>query len=93
MLAAPYLHADVLPNVMQSLDLYVRYFEFNAGPYYALKGLFGKPTVVNNVLSFAAIPLILEKGGAFYKGFGTGRSRGTQTKAGTCCPTPSSPTT
>jgi SAM-dependent methyltransferase len=39
-LAAPYVHADVLPNVMQSLDLYVRYFEFNAGPYYALKEVF-----------------------------------------------------
>lgn len=47
-------------------------------PIPAHKGLFGKPTLVNNVLSFAAVPLIIERGGAFYKGFGTGRSRGTQ---------------
>lgn len=36
-LAAPYAHAEVLPHVVESLDLYVRFFEFNAGPYYAVK--------------------------------------------------------
>ena len=46
-------------------------------PLPAIEGLFGKPTVVNNVLSLAAIPLILERGPAFYKDFGAGRSRGT----------------
>ena len=46
-------------------------------PLPALEGLFGKPTVVNNVLSLAAVPLILSKGGAYYKDFGMGRSRGT----------------
>jgi formate dehydrogenase iron-sulfur subunit len=46
-------------------------------PLPAHKGLFGKPTVVNNVLSLAAVPLILEKGGAFYRDFGMGKSRGT----------------
>lgn len=46
-------------------------------PLPALVGLFGKPTVVNNVLSLAAVPLILHKGGAFYRDFGMGRSRGT----------------
>ena len=46
-------------------------------PLPALQGLFGKPTVVNNVLSLAAVPLILDKGGAFYRDFGLGRSRGT----------------
>jgi formate dehydrogenase iron-sulfur subunit len=46
-------------------------------PLPAHKGLFGKPTVVNNVLSLAAVPLILEKGAAFYRDFGVGRSRGT----------------
>jgi formate dehydrogenase iron-sulfur subunit len=46
-------------------------------PLPAHKGLFGKPTVVNNVLSFAAVPLILEKGGGFYRDFGIGKSRGT----------------
>jgi alpha-1,6-mannosyltransferase len=39
LLAAPYAAEGVLANVRQSLDLYVRYFEFNAGPYYALKGM------------------------------------------------------
>jgi formate dehydrogenase iron-sulfur subunit len=46
-------------------------------PIPALEGLFGKPTVINNVLSFAAVPFILEKGAAAYKNFGMGRSRGT----------------
>ena len=46
-------------------------------PLPAIKGLFGKPTVLNNVLSFTAVPTILDKGAAFYKDFGMGRSRGT----------------
>src|SRR5262249_15033123 len=46
-------------------------------PLPAHKGLFGKPTVVNNVLSLAAVPLIVEKGAAFYRDFGIGKSRGT----------------
>ncbi len=46
-------------------------------PLPALKGLFGRPTVVNNVLSLAAVPTILDKGAEFYKNFGMGRSRGT----------------
>ncbi len=46
-------------------------------PIPALEGLFGKPTVINNVLSFAAVPYILAKGGATYKNYGMGRSHGT----------------
>jgi formate dehydrogenase iron-sulfur subunit len=46
-------------------------------PLPAVQGLFGQPTVINNVLTFAAVPTILEKGAEFYKDFGTGRSRGT----------------
>ncbi|GAB0115853.1 formate dehydrogenase beta subunit [Acidisoma sp. C75] len=46
-------------------------------PLPALAGLFGCPTVVNNVLSFAAIPWILAHGGAAYAAFGQGRSLGT----------------
>jgi len=46
-------------------------------PIPALQGLFGKPTVVNNLLSFAAIPFILENGGQAYAAYGMGRSRGT----------------
>jgi formate dehydrogenase iron-sulfur subunit len=47
-------------------------------PLPAHKGLFGKPSVINNVLSFAAIPFILAPGGAkAYADFGMGRSRGT----------------
>jgi formate dehydrogenase iron-sulfur subunit len=46
-------------------------------PLPAIAGLFGKPTVINNVLSFAAVPTILAKGAAFYKNYGMGRSRGT----------------
>lgn len=47
-------------------------------PLPALQGLFGQPTVVNNVLSLAAVPLILARGAAFYHDYGQGRSRGTQ---------------
>src|SRR5882724_8287574 len=47
-------------------------------PLPALKGLFGKPTVVNNVLSFTSVPVIIDDGAAFYKNYGMGRSRGTQ---------------
>jgi formate dehydrogenase iron-sulfur subunit len=46
-------------------------------PIPALEGLFGKPTVINNVLSFAAVPDIMAKGAAFDQEFGMGRSRGT----------------
>jgi formate dehydrogenase iron-sulfur subunit len=47
-------------------------------PIPALAGLWGRPTVVNNVLSFAAVPMILADGGEAYAALGTGRSRGTQ---------------
>lgn len=46
-------------------------------PLPALEGFMGKPTVVNNVISLATVPVILERGAAFYQAFGLGRSRGT----------------
>ncbi len=46
-------------------------------PIPAIHGLFGKPTVVNNVLSFAAVPQILADGAKSYAGYGMERSRGT----------------
>jgi formate dehydrogenase iron-sulfur subunit len=46
-------------------------------PIPAIEGLHGQPTVINNVLSFASVPVIVAKGGAYYKDFGMGRSRGT----------------
>ena len=46
-------------------------------PLPAQKGLFGCPTVINNLVSLASVPVILAKGGAFYRDFGMGRSRGT----------------
>jgi formate dehydrogenase iron-sulfur subunit len=46
-------------------------------PLPALKGLFGRPTVVNNVLSLAAVPFILDCGAQAYADCGVGRSRGT----------------
>jgi formate dehydrogenase iron-sulfur subunit len=39
--------------------------------------LFGKPTALNNVISFASVPVILDKGADYYRDFGMGRSRGT----------------
>jgi formate dehydrogenase iron-sulfur subunit len=47
-------------------------------PIAAIAGLFGKPTVVNNVLTLASAPVVLARGAAFYRDFGMGRSRGTQ---------------
>jgi formate dehydrogenase iron-sulfur subunit len=46
-------------------------------PLPAHEGLFGKPTVVNNVLSMATAPMILADGGAAYHALGMDRSRGT----------------
>ncbi|MGH7842051.1 MAG: formate dehydrogenase beta subunit [Candidatus Binataceae bacterium] len=46
-------------------------------PLPAIAGLFGRPTVINNVMTLASVPIILEKGGAFYKNYGMGRSLGT----------------
>jgi formate dehydrogenase iron-sulfur subunit len=46
-------------------------------PLPAVKGLFGMPTIVNNVISLASVPIILDKGSASYRDFGVGRSRGT----------------
>ena len=46
-------------------------------PLPAVSGLFGKPTILNNVISLASVPIILDKGAAFYKNYGMGRSRGT----------------
>jgi len=46
-------------------------------PLPAIAGLFGKPTVINNVITFASVPIILDRGADFYKNFGMGRSRGT----------------
>jgi formate dehydrogenase iron-sulfur subunit len=47
-------------------------------PIPAISGLFGQPTVVNNVLTLCTVPMILADGGAAYAALGTGRSRGTQ---------------
>ncbi|MCA1407525.1 NADH-quinone oxidoreductase subunit NuoF [Ensifer sp. IC3342] len=46
-------------------------------PLPAHKGLFDCPTVINNVISLASVPIILDKGATFYRDFGMGRSRGT----------------
>ncbi|MFG1296457.1 formate dehydrogenase beta subunit [Xanthobacter variabilis] len=46
-------------------------------PLPAHKGLFQQPTVINNLVSLATVPVILDKGGSFYRDFGMGRSRGT----------------
>ena len=46
-------------------------------PLPAHQGLFGKPTVINNVISLASVPVIMAEGAAHYRDFGMGRSRGT----------------
>ena len=47
-------------------------------PIPAIKGLFDKPTIVNNVLTLAAVPYIMSNGAKAYADFGQGRSKGTQ---------------
>ena len=47
-------------------------------PYPSVKGLFGNPTAINNVETLAAVSVILDRGGAWYAGFGTEASRGTK---------------
>lgn len=42
------------------------------------KGLFGKPTIINNAETFAAIPSIILKGGEWYAGYGAEKSKGTK---------------
>lgn len=46
-------------------------------PLPAVNGLFGKPTVINNVISLASVPIILARGASYYRDFGVGRSQGT----------------
>ncbi len=46
-------------------------------PLPAISGLFSQPTIINNVITLASVPLILERGGEFYHAYGMGRSRGT----------------
>jgi formate dehydrogenase iron-sulfur subunit len=46
-------------------------------PLPAIKGLFGQPTIVNNVISLASVPVIVQRGATAYKDFGVGKSRGT----------------
>ena len=46
-------------------------------PLPAIKGLFGQPTIVNNVVTLATVPWVLAHGAEAYANFGTGKSRGT----------------
>jgi formate dehydrogenase iron-sulfur subunit len=46
-------------------------------PLPAIKGLFGQPTIVNNVITLASVPTIIHQGAEFYRNFGMGKSRGT----------------
>lgn len=47
-------------------------------PFPAIKGLWGKPTVINNVETLANIPVILTKGAAWFASIGTEKSKGTK---------------
>jgi formate dehydrogenase iron-sulfur subunit len=46
-------------------------------PLPAMEGLFGLPTVINNVITLASVPIIMAKGATFYRDYGVGRSHGT----------------
>ncbi|MBP3436676.1 MAG: NADH-quinone oxidoreductase subunit NuoF [Clostridia bacterium] len=47
-------------------------------PFPAVKGLFGQPTIINNVETYANIPQIINKGAAWFAGMGTEKSKGTK---------------
>jgi bidirectional [NiFe] hydrogenase diaphorase subunit len=47
-------------------------------PYPAQSGLWGKPTLINNVETYASVPAILRKGGDWYASIGTKKSKGTK---------------
>jgi len=47
-------------------------------PFPAVKGLFGKPTILNNVETYANIPVIMNKGAAWFASIGTEKSKGTK---------------
>jgi bidirectional [NiFe] hydrogenase diaphorase subunit len=47
-------------------------------PYPATSGLWGQPTLINNVETFASVPAIIRNGGAWYAGIGSGKSKGTK---------------
>ena len=46
-------------------------------PVPAISGLFGKPTLVHNVVTLASVPVIIERGADFYRSLGTASSSGT----------------
>lgn len=46
-------------------------------PFPAVKGLWGKPTVINNVKTWASVPIIVDKGAEWYAHIGTEKSKGT----------------
>ena len=50
-------------------------------PYPAVQGLFGCPTLINNVETFSSVPLILQEGPQVYRSLGTAKSPGTKTFA------------
>jgi NADP-reducing hydrogenase subunit HndC len=47
-------------------------------PFPAVKGLWGKPTVINNVETLANIPMVIHKGGSWFSSIGTATSKGTK---------------
>jgi len=47
-------------------------------PFPFEKGLFGKPTIINNVETFASVPVIIDKGGDWYTQYGTEKAHGTK---------------
>jgi NADH-quinone oxidoreductase subunit F len=54
-------------------------------PFPAVAGLFGKPTTINNVETLAAVPHILNRGAAWYKGMSRGNAKSTGTKLFSVC--------
>ncbi|MGI6655424.1 MAG: NADH-quinone oxidoreductase subunit NuoF [Desulfobulbus sp.] len=67
-------------SLMQSIEG-KRGMPLSKPPFPAVSGLFGKPTNINNVETLATVSAIMEKGAAWYAGFGTEKSKGTKTFA------------
>ena len=63
--------------MLESIEGPARHRAGQAAPCRRLQGLFGRPTVIHNVISLASVPIILARGAAHYRDYGMGRSRGT----------------
>src|SRR5690606_39943216 len=74
--STPFPYTTLFRSLLESLEGRRGQVRFKP-PLPAIRGLFGQPTVINNVISLASVPDILVHGADWYRAIGMGRSRGT----------------